>query len=735
MITASLGRVSPRHKGEYNSSNIYTKLDIVSYLGSSYMVLKDTVGVTPVVGANYQLVAEAGTSTAITNLTVSTGAPGTAATVTPGGTALQRTYALTVPRGDKGVDGSFAQKAYTTEALMIADKAEIPTNTSVMVTNDTAPSKNGLYAYNGTTFTKSGYDPLAQAKNYADENKLDYKEISYDYLGGSIIAPDTKVVVGKGYYSGYAYISGSESESTILPVSEGEVLYIFNDKNIYDVYDGAGNAFTATDPDLGASPPITDNRVFMVDGASSVRYMKVTVPVGANFFVFNSKFRTPTKWSVQRNKFKNTYEVGEKVLFEIKGAKIPEQIDRNVANELVLGNDVSGDLYNPSGKLPKTYLGSDGAQDGNAYWSAYRFAVKAGATYYIKITQPLSFPHMMVYTNSLSGSTGVTRVGFITPQATTTDNLYTFTVPTGQGIVAVFMNLNISTDPAYPSYTYNVENTLSIQEGIYKEGALSKTAISSINGNTLIDSDLRAQFIGLQSQAVTAKTRLTGKKVFALGDSMTAGYNGGYLKYLEAAFGASVINYGENAARSTRMVDILTAGSGIPLRNSVGANTMPAKDITNVACVTLMIGTNDSDGAISSLAEMANLPSDTDNVYGYPDPLNYFAKFTNSYIGNIALCIEYIQWKSPTAEIHIIAPPHLYNGASGRARILQLQEPLKAICEKYSVHFINGTVESGISYKLMNPALGIFSTDSTHLTVAGNKLFGEYVAAKVLSYG
>ena len=62
MITASLGRVSPSHKGEYNSSNIYTRLDIVSYLGSSYMVLKDTKGVTPVVGANYQLIAGAGTN-------------------------------------------------------------------------------------------------------------------------------------------------------------------------------------------------------------------------------------------------------------------------------------------------------------------------------------------------------------------------------------------------------------------------------------------------------------------------------------------------------------------------------------------------------------------------------------------------------------------------------------------------------------------------------------------------
>lgn len=162
MITASLGRVSPSHKGEYNSSNIYTKLDIVSYLGSSYMVLKDTVGVTPVVGANYQLIAGAGTSTAITNLTVSTGAPGTAATVTPGGTALQRTYALRIPRGDKGLDGkdgATPQKAYTTEALMIADKASIPANTNVVVNNDPDKSKNAYYSYDGTEFTKSDFDP------------------------------------------------------------------------------------------------------------------------------------------------------------------------------------------------------------------------------------------------------------------------------------------------------------------------------------------------------------------------------------------------------------------------------------------------------------------------------------------------------------------------------------------------------------------------------------------------
>lgn len=53
------------------------------------------------------------------------------------------------------------KKAYTTEALMIADKANIAANSSVDVTNDPTASKNGTYAYDGTVFTKSAYDPQA----------------------------------------------------------------------------------------------------------------------------------------------------------------------------------------------------------------------------------------------------------------------------------------------------------------------------------------------------------------------------------------------------------------------------------------------------------------------------------------------------------------------------------------------------------------------------------------------
>lgn len=50
------------------------------------------------------------------------------------------------------------KKAYTTYALMVADKNNIAANSSIDVTNDTDPLKNGTYSYDGAVFAKSIYD-------------------------------------------------------------------------------------------------------------------------------------------------------------------------------------------------------------------------------------------------------------------------------------------------------------------------------------------------------------------------------------------------------------------------------------------------------------------------------------------------------------------------------------------------------------------------------------------------
>lgn len=69
------------------------------------------------------------------------------------------------------VDTTFAayvggRKAFTTLALAQAAQSSLPANTAIEVTNDGA--NNGTYQWNGTTLTKSAYDPLVQAKAHTN---------------------------------------------------------------------------------------------------------------------------------------------------------------------------------------------------------------------------------------------------------------------------------------------------------------------------------------------------------------------------------------------------------------------------------------------------------------------------------------------------------------------------------------------------------------------------------------
>lgn len=84
------------------------------------------------------------------------------------------------------VDTTFAayvggRKAYTTLALAQAAQSSLPANTAIEVTNDGA--NNGTYQWNGTTLTKSAFDPLTQAKadattkaNAAEANAKNYSD-------------------------------------------------------------------------------------------------------------------------------------------------------------------------------------------------------------------------------------------------------------------------------------------------------------------------------------------------------------------------------------------------------------------------------------------------------------------------------------------------------------------------------------------------------------------------------
>ena len=63
-------------------------------------------------------------------------------------------------------------KGFSTLALAEASQSSLPTGSVVEVTNDSTASNNGLYLWDGATLLKSDYDPLTQAKEYANTNPL-----------------------------------------------------------------------------------------------------------------------------------------------------------------------------------------------------------------------------------------------------------------------------------------------------------------------------------------------------------------------------------------------------------------------------------------------------------------------------------------------------------------------------------------------------------------------------------
>lgn len=169
-----------------------------------------------------------------------------------------------------------------------------------------------------------------------------------------------------------------------------------------------------------------------------------------------------------------------------------------------------------------------------------------------------------------------------------------------------------------------------------------------------------------------------------------------------------------------------------PRRDGGGAGTpFPTSDYTGVPAISIMIGTNDSDG--SSFGNISDIPAGS--VHDYTDHNEYFQLFPNNFTANIALCIEYVQWKNPETEIHLITPPYRHNEAAGTQRITKLIPFLEAVARHYEVHLIYATYESGISYKGMHPTQGAYTYDGIHFNEVGNRVFGKFIAQKILSFG
>lgn len=582
-----------------------------------------------------------------------------------------------------------------------------------------------------TDATEKANAAFADAKTYSDNNKLDLSKIQYKYINGNMIGPKTKTVEGKGLNSALAYVTGVNYASKIIPVSSNDNIFLLNETQNYAAGSGYGYAFFDKDPSADVTAVrIAHTASSATDPTTSLIYNHVYAPTGAKFLVLNSKFTNPIVWAVHKDNFSSSYTPGTEVVTGLNGAELEKQLPNSIAKELNSGNIQIGEIFSLDGILQDKYLNSQGALATATVannWKAFRFKVNVGEDYFLKIIGPTTFPFKMNFSSSFDIVGTGTNLGNVSLQLTDQDNVYKFTAV--DGAVAVFMNVKVDTS----GYTLNLMNTLSIQKGQFSASAIGRPqhGISSINNHPIVDEDARKLLRDLDPSART-KTRFSGKKVIALGDSITAGTQGGYIKYLEAAFDTVILNHGSSGGRAGRVFDQVVAGEGLDRRNSSTAGTTwPVINFAGAACVTLMIGTNDSDG--SFFGSIADVPST--NFSDHATLAEYAALFPNNYLANIAFVIEYIRNKAPKAEIHIITPPYYYDTANGTQRITKLIPALEAVSRYYGVHLIYATYESGIGFKQMNGALNIYSYDGIHFNEQGNEVFGKFIAQKVLSFG
>lgn len=528
--------------------------------------------------------------------------------------------------------------------------------------------------------------------------------------------------------------TGVGKEALILDVIEGDILFLYNSTNKTNGTSGAEYKFYASNPFESTQSSIAAPIIsFPSFGGAS--YVRVGVPVGATKLVLGTNsINVPITWSVRKTKPSTDYAEGTFALTKLNGrnlaAPTPEQIvdirDGNSAN----------DLYATKNKLSDMYINSVGDGLGGVGFEVLAIPVKGGDELFMRLPAERAYPFKMVLSKLNSGRYIKKEDNIPTPEilSTSKTGIFKVVIPKDVGARTLYMNTKV----VGAGYNFDITESLSVQKHGFVDAAIKdySNAIDRIGDNFIVDSVARRAISSLGAANDRPISRFSNKKVFALGDSITQGTRGGYVQYLSTAFGTTVKNLGNSGAKVARVVDIITAGEGLAKRDTPTASTVWAvQDFTDLKCAYIMIGTNHA--PTNEVVDLMTLPTDT--VYDNATTNTYWNKFPDTFVGNLALVVEFLKWKAPKAEIYIVAPPHMAgSGSTPITAIPSVHAGQKAVAERYGVPFINGTFDSGIPWKLMKAAYdatGGYSYDGIHLNERGNEVFGNFLAQRILSAG
>lgn len=225
----------------------------------------------------------------------------------------------TIPQIASEYDQNGATKGFSTLAEFEAVKATIPAHTVINI-GEAGPNQ-GQNFWNGTTLTKSPYDPLMQAKTYADTNKLDVKQLTVEYKDGNMIGAKSLKLIGMGLNVGRVIISNPDVDSVVIPVTHNDVLYIHNNLSTYITSLSNTYAFFAENPSENTAQTriTTPGSVAITDPVTAITYMRVTVPENAKFLMLNVRSgASVTQWSVRKGVWNASYDQGVETLSKIK---------------------------------------------------------------------------------------------------------------------------------------------------------------------------------------------------------------------------------------------------------------------------------------------------------------------------------------------------------------------------------------------------------------------------------
>ena len=224
-----------------------------------------------------------------------------------------------------------------------------------------------------------------------------------------------------------------------------------------------------------------------------------------------------------------------------------------------------------------------------------------------------------------------------------------------------------------------------------------------------------------RDNGVRGETPLTYKQLLMLGDSITDGKNGGYVKYVARDTGARICNAGDSGAT---VQDTWATVNGFS--TGVGDATFPTLDYTDIDVITIQIGTNlGLGGTLDALpAESAyDIPFTTSGGV-YVDTIEkYWDLFGTSNIEVYAKILEFLNYQNDSVKIFIITPPIIDQEGRGE----EMRQQCKELANHYYVEFVDAIGESGMSAKWVMH----YTSDGVHLNEKGNEIWGKYIARKI----